>query len=150
MSFAGFLVGVLVLELTLRESDASLYTQVRHVELARLDDLASYTLAAAIATAAFLVIGGARRRGTAMWLTLAGLALLVTVLVVTLTVNLPINTVRPAWDVQAPPADWASMRDRWQIAHAARTGAAVLGFGSLSAAAMVGLGAARRLVTNCD
>ena len=38
------------------------------------------------------------------------------------------------WDVKAPPADWASVRDRWQLAHAVRTCAAVLAFGCLIAA----------------
>ena len=50
--------------------------------------------------------------------------------------NLPINAEQSNWAVQAPPADWASVRDRWQIAHAVRTSAAVLAFGCLSTAAM--------------
>jgi hypothetical protein len=36
--------------------------------------------------------------------------------------------------VQALPADWARLRDRWQIAHAVRTVAIVLALGYLSAA----------------
>jgi hypothetical protein len=36
--------------------------------------------------------------------------------------------------VQAPPADWARVRDRWQIAHAVRTVAIVLAFGYVNAA----------------
>jgi hypothetical protein len=52
--------------------------------------------------------------------------LLVAVLVTTLLVNVPNNTEQLTWNVQAPPADWTSVRDRWHIAHAARTGAAVL------------------------
>ena len=46
--FAGFLLCVLVLENSLRGFDASVYTQVRLVELDRLDTLASVTLIPAI------------------------------------------------------------------------------------------------------
>ncbi len=134
--FAGFLVAVLVIELSLRSFDASVYTQVRLVELARLDDLAAATLIPALVATAFLVIFAAKRRGRAFWLTLTALMLLVAAFVTTLLVNVPINTEQLTWNVQAPPADWTSVRDRWQIAHAVRTGAAVLAFGCVSAAAM--------------
>lgn len=135
--FAGFLVTVLVIEVTLRNVDASVYTQVRHVELVRLDKLATATLLPTLIATAFLVIVaiGKRRRRT-LWLTLTALILLVSVLVTTIVFNLPINAEQLNWAVQAPPADWASVRDRWQIAHAVRTGAAVLAFGCLITAAM--------------
>ncbi|GIF64280.1 hypothetical protein Ais01nite_23150 [Asanoa ishikariensis] len=135
-TFAGFLVGVLVLELALRGYDEHVYTQVRHVELVRLDDLASATLVPALLTAALLVALTARGRGRGFWLTTAALALLATVFVISLLVNLPINGDQVGWSVQAPPRDWAGIRDEWQIAHAARTAAAVVAFGCLLAAAM--------------
>jgi hypothetical protein len=52
--------------------------------------------------------------------------------------SLPINSLQLTWDVQAPPPDWADPRDRWQIAHVGRTGAALLAFAFafLSAAAL--------------
>jgi uncharacterized membrane protein len=134
--FAGFLLGVLVLELSLRNFNASVYTQVRHVELDRLDDLASVTLIPALIATALLAFAAARRRERSFWLTLTALVLLVTTFAISLSVNLPINTDQAAWDVLAPPADWASVRDRWQIAHVVRTGATLLAFGCLSAAAM--------------
>lgn len=135
--FAGFLVAVLVIELTLRNFDRTVYTQARQVMLEWLDLLASATLGPTLIAAALLVIFGAMRRGRAYWLTLTALILLAFVFALSLMVNVPINNEQLAWDVQAPPADWASVRDRWQIAHALRTVAAVLGFGCLSAAAMV-------------
>lgn len=52
-------------------------------------------------------------------------------------VNLPINGDQVGWSVTAPPAGWADIRDRWQIAHAVRTVAAVLAFALLVAAAIV-------------
>lgn len=135
--FAGFLVGVLILELSLRDYDGSVYTQVRQVELDRLDTLASVTLIPALITTAILIALTVRGRGRAFWLTLTALVLLASVFVTTLIVNLPINGDQVGWSVTAPPADWAGIRDRWQIAHAVRTVAAVLAFASLGAAVTV-------------
>jgi hypothetical protein len=36
----------------------------------------------------------------------------------------------------APPADWSSVRDRWQLAHVARTTTSVLAFALLTATAI--------------
>jgi uncharacterized membrane protein len=129
--FAGFLVTVLVLETTLRRYDASVYTQVRHVELIHLDDLASATLLPALLATVVLIGATVRTRGTTFWWTAAALILLITVLVTTLVVNLPINADQVDWAVPAPPADWAQVRDRWQLAHTVRTGAAVIAFACL-------------------
>jgi hypothetical protein len=65
----------------------------------------------------------------------AALALLVFVFGLTVVVNLPINADQLGWNVQSPPADWSAVRDRWQIAHATRTLAAVLAFAVLALAA---------------
>jgi uncharacterized membrane protein len=134
--FAGFLVAVLVLELSLRRYDAAVYTQVRQVELVRLDDLASGTLLPALLITATLTAMALRTRGPALWPTATALVLLLSVLVTTLVLNLPVNADQLDWQVQAPPADWADVRDRWQLAHAVRTGAALAAFGLLSWAAM--------------
>jgi len=123
--FAGFLLTVMVFEQSLRRFDAQVYTQVRQVELVRLDTLASVTLLPAIITTAVLVLRS--RRAPAI----AALVLLVGVFVLTLVVNLPINSDQADWVVQAPPADWVDVRDRWQVAHLARTVAAVVAFGLL-------------------
>ncbi|GLY73888.1 anthrone oxygenase family protein [Actinoallomurus iriomotensis] len=134
--FAGFLVGVLVLESSLRHYDRFVYTQVRQVELDRLDTLASVTLIPAVITTAVLVAAAIKMRGRFLWLTLAALILLLSVFVTTIIFNLPINSDQTGWSVKAPPADWASVRDRWQIAHAVRTCAAVLAFAFLSTTAI--------------
>jgi uncharacterized membrane protein len=130
--FAGFLLGVLVLENSLRSYDASVYAQTRLVELDSLDKLASATLIPALISTAVLAI---LARGNNRWILLA-LGLLVVVFAVTLAVNLPINTDQADWSVQAPPADWATVRDHWQLAHLIRTVAAVSAFGSLIVAAL--------------
>ncbi|MDX6246661.1 MAG: hypothetical protein QOF10_21 [Kribbellaceae bacterium] len=129
--FSGFLLGVLVLEKSLRAYDAAVYTQVREVELDSLDKLASATLIPALVCTAVVAVLTIRARGNDRWFVLAAVALLVLVFVTSLAVNLPINGDQADWSVQAPPADWASVRDRWQLAHAVRTVSAVLAFCSL-------------------
>jgi len=131
--FAGFLVCVMVLETSLRSFGAAVYTQVRLVELDSLDKLASVTLIPAIVTTVAVVIWS---RGNGRRLAIAAVALLVIVFVTTLAVNLPINSDQLSWSVQQPPADWVGVRDRWQIAHAVRTVAAVAAFGLLVGAAV--------------
>ncbi|UUU28477.1 DUF1772 domain-containing protein [Streptomyces sp. CA-210063] len=131
--FAGFLTSVLVLELSLRSFDSTIYTQVRLVELDALDKLAVATLLPALIATA--VLAYQTYRTDTRWLTVAALVLLVFVLGLTLIVNLPINSDQLHWNAQSPPSDWTDVRDRWQIAHAVRTTAAVLAFAVLVLAA---------------
>lgn len=131
--FAGFLVTVLVLELSMRGLGGEAYTQVRLAELDSLDKLAVATLLPAILATA--VLAWRTFRTNMRWLSLAALALLAFVFGLTLIVNLPINADQLTWSVQAPPPDWAEVRDRWQLAHAARTVAAVVAFAGLAVAA---------------
>ncbi len=133
--FAGFLTGVLVLEASLRGFPASVYTQVRHVELAHLDDLATVLLPAALAATATLVAVTLATRRRLPWPALAAPTLLVAAFVISAVVNVPINTVQHHWAVLAPPGDWAQVRDRWQIAHLLRTCCAVIAFAALAVAA---------------
>ncbi|NEB76048.1 DUF1772 domain-containing protein [Streptomyces sp. SID14478] len=136
--FAGFLVAVFVLEMSLRGFDGQVYTQVRQVELDALDRLATATLLPATIATVFLVVLAFKGRGRTPWLLLTALTLLAGILVLTLAVNLPINADQLDWHVQAPPADWARVRDRWQIAHGVRTCAGLLAFGALIAHAARG------------
>ncbi|MFF1304798.1 anthrone oxygenase family protein [Streptomyces sp. NPDC058307] len=124
---------MLVLELSLRGFDSHVYTQVRQVELDALDKLAVLTLLPALIATAVLVAFTSRQEGRTSWWTLTALTLLVGILALTLVTNMPINADQLGWSVQAPPADWAAVRDRWQIAHGVRTGAAVLAFAALIA-----------------
>ncbi|MGW1998166.1 anthrone oxygenase family protein [Embleya sp. NPDC001921] len=132
--FAGFLVAVLVLEMSLRGEDRHVYTQVRHVELDSLDKLATATLLPALIATAFLVAVTFKTRERTFRLRLTGLALLLLIVAVTVVFNMPINADQLDWDVREPPSDWASVRDHWQIAHSIRTGAAVVAFATLIAA----------------
>jgi len=134
--FAGFLVAVLILEASLRRFPASVYTQVRQVELAHLDDLATVLLPAALLATATLVVVTITRPGRTRWLALTALALLLVTFIISTLVSVPINTDQQGWSVLAPPSDWARVRDRWQTAHLVRTTTAVCAFITLAATAI--------------
>jgi hypothetical protein len=127
--FAGFLMGILVFEISLRRFGGSVYAQTQQVTLTALPVLAAVLLFPAIIATGILAT---RAKGRALRLPLAALALLLVALVVTLAVNVPINLAEGTWRVSSPPVDWSATRDRWQIGHAVRTGAALLAFGLLA------------------
>jgi hypothetical protein len=131
--FAGFLIGVLILEFSLRNFDASVYTQVRLVELDHLDDLASVLLPAAIISSVLLLFVTITKREPSRWLALTAAITLAAVFAISLAVNVPINTEQHSWNVLAPPSDWVSVRDRWQTAHLARAILALFSFVVLTA-----------------
>jgi hypothetical protein len=128
--FAGFLTTVLVLELSLRSFDGTVYTHVRLVELASLDKLAVATLLPALIATA--VLAYRTFRTSTRWSTVAAFVLLVFAFGLTLAVNLPINADQIDWNAASPPPDWTDVRDRWQTAHAFRTAAGVLAFAVLA------------------
>jgi len=65
---------------------------------------------------------------------LVGVGLLVVALVMTLSVNVPIDYAIDRWTVDTLPSDWTSIRNRWEACHAARTFVSLAGFGSALAA----------------
>jgi len=63
-----------------------------------------------------------RRRSTvAAWLALVGLLMLVAVIVVTLTVEVPIDNKIKMWTPETLPSDWKDIRSRWAAFHMLRT-----------------------------
>jgi hypothetical protein len=126
--YAGFLVAVFVIELTLRGFDASVYTQVQQVKHLRLNQLAIATLTPTLASGLLLVLLLRPLHTTGFALTFTSLLCTAGALVITLRVNVPINADQMTWKVAAPPPNWAAIRDRWQLAHTIRTGLAVIGF----------------------
>jgi hypothetical protein len=67
---------------------------------------------------------------------LALVALLVVALIITLSVNVPIDYAIARWTVDTLPSDWTSIRNRWEAYHAARTFVSMAGFGSALAAVL--------------
>jgi hypothetical protein len=74
------------------------------------------------------------RRRASFTLILVGTGLLAVALVITLSVNVPIDYAIADWTVDTLPADWTSIRNRWEAYHAARTFVSLAGFGSALAA----------------
>jgi uncharacterized membrane protein len=69
------------------------------------------------------------------------LLFLVVALVITLTVNVPIDYEINRWTVETLPPDWTSMRDRWQFYHTVRTFASLAGVGCAIASVQWGANA---------
>jgi uncharacterized membrane protein len=80
------------------------------------------------ATALVLVIAAFLSRGQARWLFGAAALLLIVSLVVTVRVEVPINRSIAAWDPNAPPTNWAQVRDHWLAFHRLRTASGILAF----------------------
>jgi uncharacterized membrane protein len=132
--FAGGALTALVLELALRRLDGPAYTEVRQATHDYFPWFIGAILVPTFIGVVMLVFFARQADSPALRPAAAALVLLVLALVVTFAVNAPINLEQLDWNVQAPPADWASVRDRWQIAHAVRTVFCVAALGCLGAA----------------
>lgn len=82
---------------------------------------------------AFMSKGDPRSR----YLLFAAALLMIVSALVTRLANQPINTVVVTWSVQAPPANWAELRDQWWHWHIVRSTA---GIGALVLAVLAVLG----------
>jgi len=135
---AGIAVTVLFLELALRRLSGPEYVRVRQAEFTVFTwFIGAVFVPTLIAVAVLAVLAVEERRGLrlARRPVAVALALLLVALAISLAVNGPINVEQLSRRAQTPPADWARVRDRWQIAHAVRTAAIVLALGHLGAAA---------------
>ena len=122
-----------VQRVTQRRVALSEWTKLRSVRSTRWSLLATILLMPAIIATAALAWSAFGRRGAGTWLTLTALLLLLTAFAISVAINVPINTAQQGWSVAAPPSDWSGVRDRWQLAHIARTSTAALAFVLLAA-----------------
>ena len=74
-------------------------------------------------------------QGAARWMFLASLVLMAAVLLITIGFEVPLNKQIHSWTADAPPPQWAQLRDLWLRRHVLRTIAATLAF----IAAIVGI-----------
>ncbi|MFF7405707.1 MULTISPECIES: anthrone oxygenase family protein [Streptomyces] len=123
-----------VLELALRRLGAAAYIQVRQAEHDYFPWFIGVVFVPTFIAVVVLVFLARRAGSPALRPAAAALVLLVLALVVTFVVNAPINLDQFDWNAQAPPADWAGVRDRWQIAHAVGTAFCVIALSCLGAA----------------
>ena len=88
-----------------------------------------------VLTAALAALTKADKR--ARWLLVIAALCLAAAGLITRFGNQPINAVFMSWSAQAPPSDWAALRDTWWHWHTLRTVIAVAGF-ALALLAAVG------------
>ena len=71
-------------------------------------------------------------------LTLAGVALYVVALIVTVTIEVPIANRIKSWTVSTLPDNWQRQRDKWASVHIVRVVTGIVGLGALVAGAVLG------------
>ena len=113
------------------------FLEIGHVMIANLGRPMSVLMPTALISSVVVLILLVREaRRSAVYLTLAGLLLMGAALVVTLTVNVPIDDEINQWTKNTLPPYWMVMRDRWQFYHTVRTFASVGSLGCAVASAL--------------
>ena len=77
---------------------------------------------------AFLV---AEKNSAAFYLTVTACLLIIAALLITLLVEVPIDNRIRTWTAETVPADWTTLRARWEAFHTARTFGSLGSLGSL-------------------
>ena len=76
-------------------------------------------------------------RGAAFWWALTGFLLMVTALVITLAVEVPIDNQISTWTAAALPGDWRSVQSRWELFHTIRTFMSIAALAAVTVSATV-------------
>ena len=117
---------------TMTRYDAATFLADGKHMIANLGLAMAVLMSAAIVAGLLVVVTLFRyRSATAAWLALAGLLLMVAVLAVTLSVEVPIDNKINGWSVTTLPPDWRRIRARWAAFHMLRT---FLSLGAVAAA----------------
>lgn len=95
-----------------------------------------YTVVNVSALAVVILLIRARKT-LAFALSLVALLCSVLLTASTLLINVPINAEVLTWSPQAPPVNWAEVRDRWNQAHTLRTALAAVALGCQILAALI-------------
>lgn len=132
--FTGIALTVLVVELGLRRLDGPTYVRYRQAEFGFLTWFIGTVLVPTLIAVVTLVVLARRANGAAFRPAVVALTLFMLALAITVVVNEPINVAELDWNPRVPPANWASIRDRWLLAHAVRTAACVIALSYLGLA----------------
>jgi uncharacterized membrane protein len=79
-------------------------------------------------TALLLVVSAFVSQGSPRRLFAIAAVLMIAALIVTVSVEVPMNRTIASWDISAPPANWAAIRDRWLWFHLIRTCCGTIAF----------------------
>jgi uncharacterized membrane protein len=102
---------------------AGTFLEVGRLMIANLGGPMSVLMPAALLAALLLCVFLYRGRHTqAALFASAAFVLMIIALVVTLTVNVPIDRQIQSWTTETLPPDWQAIRDRWEFYHGLRTG----------------------------
>jgi uncharacterized membrane protein len=71
------------------------------------------------------------KNSAAFYLSVTACLLIVIALLITLVIEVPIDNQIRTWTAETVPADWTTLRARWQIFHTARTFVSLGSLGSL-------------------
>jgi hypothetical protein len=112
------------------------FLEVGHALIANLGGPMAVLMPATLVSAVPVLVSLYRLDRRSFFLMLVGAGLLVVALVITLTVNVPIDDAIDRWTVATLPPDWSISRDRWQAYHTLRTFASLAGFGCALAAVL--------------
>ena len=116
------------------------YVEVQQATIRNLRPVMGVLLPGAVAAnMVVLALSGEERRSPAFALTLTGLGSQLLALLLTGSIELPINAQVMTWSPENPPPGWEALRDRWDAVHTARTASTVAGLGCLLAAALAPL-----------
>lgn len=128
------------------------FLAVGHAMIANLGTVMAILMPAALLVTLPVLVLLYRGRSRAFYPVLAGFALFVVELLVTLIVEVPIDQQIETWTLTTLPANWQALRDRWEWFHALRSWVSVASLALLIAGALLvrGQSLAGRLAVESD
>jgi uncharacterized membrane protein len=126
---------------TIEKASPEVFLGIGHMSINNLGAPMRILMPATIISIVALLYISIRQKFTHTWLVGVALACMLGVILVTLTVSVPIDNHIKVWTVSSLPRDWASQRDRWEMAHTIRT---FLSVGAV--AALAGYSTTRRRI----
>jgi hypothetical protein len=112
------------------------FLAIGHAMIGNLGTIMALLMPAALLATLPVLYLLSRRRSQAFYPTLAGLALFVVALLITLLVEVPLDNQFNAWTATTLPANWQQLRDRWEWFHVIRSWISVAGLTLLLAGAL--------------
>jgi uncharacterized membrane protein len=110
------------------------FLEVGHTMIGNLGGPMSVLMPAALLSAltlAVLLIRQGQMRNSLF--IVSAFVLMLAAMIITLTVNVPIDRQIQSWTTTTLPADWSAIRDRWELYHSLRTFASLVALACLFA-----------------